>query len=463
MRLDKKPTYEYDAKGNLISSTSFSQRLKTTMRYDLKNRLREETKSGDDNILHTTSFNYDLRDRLTEEIDPFQNSTRYTHDPVSGKILKTDFPIEGISISSTYDSFDREITQTDENGNTTHYSYNAYGSPTSITYPDGAQEIFRYAKNGQLISHTNPEGLTIQYTRDVLGRILTKSYCFAGETLARETFTYSSFQLLSQTDKEGHITAYSYDGAGRKIKEERSGRITEYSYDALGRLCCISEHNGENSLITQYQRDLLDRITEESKTDRSGNLLYQIAYTYDADGNQKSITRFIDNERAVEQFAYDSLGRIVKQIDPHLNTTQILYDEQHRNALGQRVLQKTTIDPCQVVTRETEDALHRLVKKEILSQDILLSCQEKIWDPAGNLSLQKDHLYKNGVFHTTQHTQHSYTENNQLASTTRAFGTLLARTTKYSYTPSGKIASKTLPDETTLTYHYEPLGSFSLL
>jgi len=38
--------------------------------------------------------------------------------------------------------------------------------------------------------------------------------------LAEERFTYSGFQLTSETDKEGNLKKYFYNGAGRKVREE---------------------------------------------------------------------------------------------------------------------------------------------------------------------------------------------------------------------------------------------------
>ncbi|MBS0650271.1 MAG: RHS repeat protein, partial [Verrucomicrobia bacterium] len=39
------------------------------------------------------------------------------------------------------------------------------------------------------------------------------------------------FQLMSVVDAEGYVTNYTYDHAGRKIKEERNGEQTEYTAD----------------------------------------------------------------------------------------------------------------------------------------------------------------------------------------------------------------------------------------
>ena len=80
--------------------------------------------------------------------------------------------------------------------------------------------MFRYTKNGKLIRYTDPDGLTIQYKSDVLGRVLSKTYISAdGKTLAKEIFTYNGFNLLTETDKEGNVKQYAYDGAGRKVRK----------------------------------------------------------------------------------------------------------------------------------------------------------------------------------------------------------------------------------------------------
>lgn len=323
-RLGQEASYTYDARGRPETATSFSGRIHKTFQHDTKGRLCKIKSQGEDGAAHVVTSNYDFHDRRVSRQDPFQNSTQYTYDPLVNEVVKTDFPsiasVDGQPVAvtsySTYDPFGRELTKTDPNGDVTTYRYNAYGSPTQILHPNGGREHFRYTPNGKLISYTNHDGLTIRYKNDVLGRVLQKTYISTdGEILAEETYTYNGFNLLAETDKEGNVKQYSYDGAGRKIREDFCGRITEFAYDPLGRLAVVCKYNGGDALVTHYERDLEGRILEEKKTDLSGHILYKIHYSYDADGNRETVTRYINEEEATQTFAYDSFSRLIEYRD----------------------------------------------------------------------------------------------------------------------------------------------------
>jgi YD repeat-containing protein len=216
--------------------------------------------------------------------------------------------------------------------------------------------------------------------------------------LGEETFSYDSFHLLEETDLDGNTTHYSYDGAGRKIQEEKSGRITHYTYDSLGRLSTISQ----NDLKTHFKRDLEGRVLEESKSDVQGNLLSKISYNYNEDGNLKTITRYIARKEAVESHSYDSFGRETAIKDPYGYTTTIAYDEDHINHLGQKVLQIATTDPHGVAVVETKDPFLRIVKEETRSpKGIIIAGFEKYYDPNGNVTDWKEHVYENGQYQNT--------------------------------------------------------------
>ena len=383
----QKASYDYDKKGNCTSAINFSRRLTTLKNYDRRNRLIQKNEIADDSASHTTLYEYDFQDRLIKKIDPFQNTTQYTYDPLISQITKTDFPsvatLENqsspVTTHSTYDSFGREITSTDANGNSKTYRYNAYGSPTELIYPDGGIERFLYEKEGTLASYTDQEGLTTIYKRDVLGRILSQTYISnAGETLAQETFTYNGFHLITSTDKEGNVTTYTYDGAGRTIKEDSAGHVTEFCYDALNRLTTVVAYNGDNTLVTHYKKDFDDRLLETCKTDTAGQILYKISYTYDNDGNTASIKRTINAQESIESLTYDSFKRLTGHKDALGFVTTHKYCENHLNSLGQKVLQEITINPQNITTIATRDAFNRLVKKEIINpQGSILQSEEQ--------------------------------------------------------------------------------------
>ena len=221
--LGQKASYQYDSYGHRIQESNFSNKLQTTRTYDTNRRLRKE-KERADQISHDTAFQYNFQDLLIQKSDHFNHSTYYFYDFIAKKVSLTVFPSiasadsEPISVVTkcAYDPFGRAVSKTNANGNTTTYQYNAYGDIAEALHPDGGSEKYVYAKDGTLLSYKDKDGLFIEYTRDVLGRVLSKTYIPNGE----EQFTYSGFNLLTKTDLEGNVTKYTYDGAGRKIKED---------------------------------------------------------------------------------------------------------------------------------------------------------------------------------------------------------------------------------------------------
>jgi len=456
--LGQKRTFAYDEKGRRVESTNFSQKLKEEMRYDAKGRLVEHKEIGTDEA-HTTSYVYNDNDDLIQKIDTYGNSYAYSYDPLTHKITRSDSPPvithDGQSLNvatfSTYDVLGREVSKTDANGYTIMYRYNAYGLPVEITYPNGSQEFFRYTKGGKIASYTNRDGLKMIYSFDVLGRLISKNY----KDFGKESYSYDSFNLLEEIDLDGHATHYAYDGAKRKIQEEKCGRITEYAYDALGYLEKISK----DSQITLFKRDLEGRILEEKKTDREGKLLYKISYRYTDDGDLAGTTRYINGKEATESFTYDAFGREIEHQDPYGDKVSTRYNENYTNSLGQKVLQIKTVDPKRITKTTIHDPYFKVVQEETINpQGTTIACWNKIYDPNGNVLYWKEHVYEDGAYQNTQCTHFTYTSGNQISSATRAFGTPDSRTAHYTYTPGGKVAIKTLPDGISLSYAYDALG-----
>lgn len=464
--LGQQATYEHDDKGRQISSINFSKNIQTKTTYDRRDRIIKIEEMGNDHICHSTSFQYDLNDHLTKKIDSFQNVTEYSYDPLSHKVTKTRAPSvvdkDGKSIpvttTSAYDAFGREISKTDANGNITTFRYGGHPLPIEIIHPDYSRESFRYTRKGLLESHVNQEGLKTSYCYDVLGRIISKSYSTPEGEIAKETFIYDNYHLIEKTDLDSTKTSYSYDGAGRLATEATSDKVVKYEYDPLGRISTIIAYNGENTLFTHFKRDLLDRVLEKQCTDANGNTLSKISYSYDSDGNIATITQNINGNDATDSFLHDSFKRQLEAVDAFGNRTNSIYNENAVNALGQKVLQITTIDPKNRQLIKTEDAHGNIVQEDVILADKLIKSHKMAYDPNGNLLCKRDFIYQNGEYQRTIETEYAYTPLNTVKSLTRAANSPNSRTILYSYTPSGKIASKIKPDRTVLSYNYDPLG-----
>ncbi len=435
-------TSTYTAKGKPSTATDFSGRLEKQNRYDLRGRLKEakevdlETKTE-----HVTNYEYSVLDRCTHKTDYLHQSTAYDYDPISGEATLIQGPkINGqeVSVICTFDGFGRKLTETDPNGHKTQYKYNAYGSIVKVIYPDGSEETYTYYKNGNLQTHIDQSKLAIHYKYDIFNRIKEKKYAFEGKTIAEETFTFDTFHLIEQRDKEDRITQYEYDRSGRKISETFCGHQTTYEYNCIGQLKAVKE---SGILINEYARDPLGQILELTKKGQDMTILYRIGYGWDPEGSQTSITRYPHDKPAEESITYDPFGRITERKDALGFSTTTHYEENP-------ILKTTATDPNGIKTVKTYDSYGRLASLEV-GQSYK---QTRTYDKAGNLSLIQEGSLR---------TAYTYDPLNRIKTLTRADGTLDARQTSYTYKPDGKLETKTLPSKTLLTFDYTPLGYLS--
>lgn len=234
--------YEYDAHGQLITGDDAVNLI-----YDLAGRVIRKEMHDAEGKLYTTRFRYNAVGQRVETIDLFDNATHYTYDAL-GRCLCTRYPsissAAGCTLqpetSQSYDVLNRPTIVKDANGYCTRFRYNLRGQPVEITHPDNTHETFRYALDGSQVSHTNRQGRVTQEQRDVFGRVTAKTVnCCDGTSVNLQAF-YNSFHLTGTLNAEGEQTLFSYDSAGRLTEATSvSGaceRQTIYHYDVHGRL-----------------------------------------------------------------------------------------------------------------------------------------------------------------------------------------------------------------------------------
>jgi len=398
-------SYHYDRRNRVILEEPFSKDLKINKEYDSKGRLTKLQKND-----HISEYSYNSSDDLVESTDYLGLKTCYQHHPIHSKPISIE--VDPLSFEMTYDSFGRETLKKDVYGAITNTRYNSYGDPLEIIYPDGGKEMYSYYPNGLLSEFQDPDGLKTNYTYDPLGRITSKT---VGDLAT--TYKYDAFHLIEEVDPAGYITKYKYSLDGKKIEEEREGRLTRYQYDTLGYLASVKRAGRK---IT-YRNDPLGRVILKSIDN-----VINTAYTYDAAGNNTSITT--DHTTC---YFYDPHNRLIRKIDPEGHKTSIQYDE------GDQILAKITTDPNGTLKKEVFNAHHKLLKKEVNG----LAAGEFNYDDALRL-ISHDHL---SFTYTPEGNQSSLTEGNQ-------------RITSWSYTPTGKVSSQIKPDGTYLAYHYDSQG-----
>ncbi|HSW87022.1 MAG TPA: RHS repeat-associated core domain-containing protein [Rhabdochlamydiaceae bacterium] len=472
---------EYDSHGNVISQTDPLGR-KSVFVYDDEDRLITSHEPGkpiqkfsynsagnvtvltkiDSNGHETVTTNsYDIKGHLLSQTDFRGYKTVNTYD-CFGHCLNTQFPIMYDDLRTfyhpmmlfTYDIQGNVIIVSNSQSISTHTSYNALRKPICIIRPDGTETRLEYTINGNLAKTIHPDGTQECFSYDALSHVTCKeTYNRKGELVAVETWTYNAFVLLKHTDANGLTTHFKYDGSGRKITEEAEGRIKTYSYDALGFL----EKSSEKGLTHVQIHDVAGRVVQEWDEQEGYPRENQMQFFYDANGRKEKAIRITSQGEAIDLFAYDGEGRLIRHTDPLSHVTQYIYDDYFRNELYQTVLQKTTIDPLGNQTVETYDIQQRLAhveKKDPEGQKV--SDEQFFYDRSGNRTQRISSVYLDNTPIKTISCQWEHDSCGRVIKEIEAG----QKMTHYSYDRMGRIIKKTLPDGTIFSYAYDCLGRF---
>ena len=290
--------FEYNTYGNLIKTTLPALGLTTTSTYDRASRLKSST----DALNRTTEFEYDDNDNLTSTTDPDHHSTSFD-----------------------YDANDNMTRITNAKGGVTSMSYdNATDWLTSVSFA-GSTKDFEHNEDGSIKTFTKPDGTTLRYSYDDLGRVTNdgiNNYSYDnkmrlasvsgnGKTLS---FSYDGFNRITRTNCNGHSNNYTYDNNGNCT----SINNTTYTYDGLNRLTAV-KFNGKtisytyrkdskvskvsypNGMTTTFGYDAVGRLTSKQTKLSNGTVIADYSYTLDKVGN-------ITNQTATEPYGSINLA-----------------------------------------------------------------------------------------------------------------------------------------------------------
>lgn len=188
----------------------------------------------------------------------------------------------GITNSFTYNSFNDVLTNTNGNGFTTTYTYDANGNLSSVIRPSGGGTI-TISRNtfGQMTSVTNPSGITTNYSYNANG--LQNQITMPLGITTSATYDNAS-RLLSVTDANGKTTTYQYDLNDNLVQStDANGQITQHTYDANDNHLTIKNPKNETQTMTYNFAD--DLLTNETFG------VHSKGYTYNADGSLATHTR----------------------------------------------------------------------------------------------------------------------------------------------------------------------------
>lgn len=206
----------------------------------------------------------------------------------NGKLIS--FYQDGVTTSYTYDAQGNRATQTRPGDRVYTYTNYKLGTPQTEVQPEGITISRVVDDAGDVVSETNGEGHTTQYTYDGLNRVTSVTPPIGNA----RSITYTPTSKTDTRNTYSEVT--QYDPFGRVASITRGGIVTTRTYDAFGRLAF--ESDPDSSTGTSYQYDVLGRVAQVTHADGS---FQKIAYG--------PATRSVTDERGkVTTYTYRGYG-----------------------------------------------------------------------------------------------------------------------------------------------------------
>jgi RHS repeat-associated protein len=293
-------SYTYDTNGNVLSETSDG--TTSTYKYDSRGNVIE-TKDADGTI---TKTEYDANNRLSKMIEADGSVSLFTYDK-EGRQTKADYG-NGLFVNYSYTATSPDWTVIE--GPTIgriERKFTADGKLGGWITPDG-EITFTYDAGGRLWKETQPNGQTTEYTYDAAGRVTQVKDLSTGATTSKVYNTGG--QVLSETDALGRKTSFTYDKNG-KMASTTNALGQTYSYVYAGSSTTIIDPLGRKTTSTNNDYYLPSSTTYNNGAKTSVEYLY----TNNLQEAKKYPTKVVGIDGKVRTYGYDSNGNLTSTTD----------------------------------------------------------------------------------------------------------------------------------------------------
>lgn len=316
--------FSYEADGDLDQTTDALTRVADNNTDPLGRLTR--TLQDMNGIAAETKFTYDALDNLTEVNDPKGLNTTYTYNGL-GDQTQLQSPDTGTT-TYTYDSAGNRASQTDARGVTTTYVYDALNRLISVSVPTSSLNI-GYVYDSTQAACQSGEGYSVGRLTRINDGSGNTVYCYNrfGDLVRKvQTTNGQSFTLRYQYNAAGQLTGMVYpDGASVDYAYDALGRVSEIgatptggtrqvvltnaTYYPFGPVAEWSYGNGrlmKRSLNQNYQPGFVEVVG-------AGGL--SLGYEFDQVGNLKRLRGADQADPPRRVFGYDGLNRLTENRD----------------------------------------------------------------------------------------------------------------------------------------------------
>ena len=369
--------YTYDRNGNLTCKTD-ALGGKTLYEYDGLQRVVKVT----DAIGRTTLYTYDKNGNEETVTDPAGVVTRnhYSNDRLIKVTQKESAKESKERTIKTfeYDACGRIKTARLLGGEIVTYEYDKAGRPSVMTAPNGRVIKHVYDSMGR-ITEQDDCGTKTYYTYTGTGKLKSITDACGNEII----YSYNELDLLCRVERKGadsealeaHVTTFEHDLSGKLISEtDALSQKTIYAYDEAGNIKSLTDRDGNE---TVYTRDGNGNITGIRYMDGS-----EILYRYDA----LSALMEVKEKIGLTKIDRDILGRIVKVTDPRGEAVGYEY--------GARDEKTAMVYPDGKRVEYTYDAFGNLTELKEKGKDDKEQSIKYVYDDDGNL---REKLFPNNT------------------------------------------------------------------
>ena len=273
-----------------------------------------------DSLGHTETYRYDSHGNILTQTDKNGNPTHWAYESESedaqcvarwGKYKTSTEHFEYLD--------NKTIVTSPTGGKTTHYF--EFGNIIQTTDPLGNSEYWDYDLYGQVTLHTDQLGQNTYYGYDQYGHQTSIRLPNGAST----AWIYENHKVKAAKNPHNALWSWKYNEQGKPIiKIGPKQDITRYQYQE-GLLTKIIDSKGEevhltynehsllesvslpNGLTTHWEYDEYGQVTRESNNEEQ----YQ-DYTYDALGR---LTNIRTTDQNLIDLEYDALGNVIKAVD----------------------------------------------------------------------------------------------------------------------------------------------------